>query len=167
MARRKTLLAVIEEFAHQHRGRNHAVVPDALADVTDVEKLPGREQRFEKQIPVLIPKRAVSRLRVLGDKVKAHGTLLPRICIIVHADESHNPKGDAPHRQHLAKSDTAREESFGKLHIFKLRQKIVSHYLNLHRVFESRKLLKAFQLFELSPQQLRVSGRIIVFRDEG
>jgi hypothetical protein len=50
----------IQELAHQHRRRNLTVVPKTLPNIADVKVISGREQGFQKQIAILIAKRAVT-----------------------------------------------------------------------------------------------------------
>src|SRR6185503_3273154 len=48
----KSLLNVIQQFAHEHGGRRLAVVANVLADIADVEPLTRGEQCFEEEIAV-------------------------------------------------------------------------------------------------------------------
>jgi len=44
----------IEQFTDQHRGRQLAVIPDALADIAYIEQVTGRKDRLKKEVTVFI-----------------------------------------------------------------------------------------------------------------
>ncbi|MNE90101.1 hypothetical protein D3C81_2075170 [compost metagenome] len=66
-----TLLQILQQFSHQHRGITLAVILNGAANKADVQPLLSRQNRFQEQVTVIITAAAVTAFHLLRHQIKA------------------------------------------------------------------------------------------------
>ena len=89
----------VEELGDDCGWRELRVVVRGAADEGDDEALPCGEERFEEEQSVFFPARAVSRFRVLGNRIECRRPIAAREGRVGEAQEVHDAERDAAHRQ--------------------------------------------------------------------
>src|SRR5262245_13455266 len=133
---RKSLLKSVNELADDHRGWNLAVVLDALSHIADIELFTSRQERFEKQIPILLALRSIAKLRLAGDEIESGQPLRSWKRTASHPNEGNHLEGNAAHRQHAAKGDPSSQKANSGFCRHEANSKRVAYDLQLNRSLE-------------------------------
>src|SRR6266540_3197140 len=162
----EALLHIVEQLADKDGGRRRAVVLHALANVADVKAVAGREQRFEKEIAVVLARRSVAKPRGLRHEVETELLGRPRKGAVVHPDEANHPERDAAHRLETAEGDAAGEES-GLVEIFVERgTESFEQRGPADGAREPSVLLLASEGLKLAAEDLKLALRVVGNREE-
>ena len=130
---------VIEQLAHEHARRDGTVVADRAADIAEVENVARGEERFEKEIAIVIARRAIAGTGVLRDQIEGRRAIVARVGGVVHSDQTNDPERHRPHRLERAKCDAADEKTGAALDLPRAPARDAREHIERHRFVETGK----------------------------
>ena len=130
---------VVAQLRHQHRGRLLGVVARAAPRPTHIEHAPGREQRFEHEVAIVLAAGTVARtiLAWLMQQVEIAARALAWIVAFVHAQKADDLERNRPQRHQGAEGHAAGQETAAASGVVQAAEPALAQHLQRHRFVES------------------------------
>ena len=131
---------VVTQLRHQHRRRLFAVVARAAPGPADVEHAPGRQQRFEHQLSVIVATGSVTGALLAGPghQVEIAACAAARKVAVVHAQQAQHFERQRAHGQQCAEGHPAGLETARQCGFVDTRQPSLARHGKRHRLVETR-----------------------------
>ncbi|MNP29740.1 hypothetical protein D3C76_1227770 [compost metagenome] len=151
-----TIGEMIAQLADQHRCRALAVVANTAPHPTDVQLFPGRKQRFQQQVTIVLTAGTIARTIIAAHQIEIQGWLGSRVITIIHPQQAHQLERDRAHRHQGTEVDGSGQEALGQSPLIQPGQPRFTHHRQRQFIVQPHRLTGLqpgfTQVFELGQQ---------------